>query len=63
MTTFPFLPSEKETSGVGPERPSRRFNYKRQRIGREARMVVCVCVDVGVLEYMRVCAEKKEVGD
>lgn len=56
MTTFPSLPSDKETSGLGPTWPSGRFNYKRQRTGREAWVAVCVhvCVSVGVgiLEFV-----------
>lgn len=61
MTTFPALPSDKETSGVGPTRPSGGFNYKRQRTGREAWMVVVVCVLVwGSLSVCVFVVEKGE---
>lgn len=31
LTTFPSLPSDRETSGSGPARQSGHFNYKKQR--------------------------------
>lgn len=33
MTTFPSSPSDEETSGLGPARPSGHFNYEKQRKG------------------------------
>lgn len=34
LTTFPSLPSDRETSGWGPARQSGHFNYKKQRKGK-----------------------------
>lgn len=51
VTTFPSLPSDKETSGFRPKRTSGHFNYKKQRNWKEGFVVfawgslsVCVCL-------------------